>query len=129
MSETAEGGAHRAPEFDEGQVPVGESFVPVALNPGLLGVPFVPDPTVWDGHNPGVTHFKNHFAYEHLPRELQPLSIEFARLAQALVGHLESGPELATALRKLWEAKNSAVLQRVLDKAAEAKLAAASPEV
>lgn len=117
MSET-EHGAHAAPEDTE-----------TPVNVGLLGVPFEPDPTVWDGHNPGVLHFKRHFAFAHLSPELAPVSIEFARLAETLARYLESGPELSSALRHLWEAKNSAVLQLVIDRAAEAALAAASPEV
>jgi hypothetical protein len=60
--------------------------------------------------HPGVMHMGPHFAFGHLPENLQEVSKRFTRLAQYLVDTQEDGPELVEALRKLWESKNSAVL-------------------
>lgn len=119
-------GAHRAPEEAEPSLHTPDQLarMDVAAIAAALA-----QSTAWDGHNPGVTHFKRAFAFAHLPPELQEVSAEFAVLADYLVRTLESGPELAVALRKLWESKNSAVLQRVYDRAAEAALAAVQSEV
>lgn len=57
-----------------------------------------------------IQHMGRHFAYGHLPEELQGVSMRFAQLAQFLVDSCLYGPELTESLRKLWEAKNSAVL-------------------
>ena len=58
----------------------------------------------------GTKHFGPHFAFGHLPMHLQEVSRGFAKLAQSLVDNLMDGPELTTALRHLWDSKNSAVL-------------------
>jgi hypothetical protein len=62
------------------------------------------------GRHPSVQHFKHHFDFDHLSPGLQPVSRPFHELAQRLVDALPDDPELTVALRKLWEAKNSAVL-------------------
>ncbi len=60
--------------------------------------------------HPGIRHLSKHFAYGHLPPHLQKISMRFAGLAQYLVDTLPDGPELTESLRKVWEAKNCAVL-------------------
>lgn len=67
--------------------------------------------------HPGTTHLLSLFAYEHLPPSLQIVSKPFHDLAYQMVGSmgLEDGPELSVALRKLVEAKDCAVRQRVID--------------
>jgi hypothetical protein len=49
------------------------------------------------------------FAYEHLPDRLQAVSKPFGDLARSMVDTLPSNPERSAALRKLLEAKDSAV--------------------
>lgn len=49
------------------------------------------------------------FAYEHLPPNLQQVSMPFWALAMTIVEHLPSNPERTVALRKLLEAKDCAV--------------------
>lgn len=49
------------------------------------------------------------FQYEHLPVKLQLVSKPFGDLAEFLVRAVPPGPETATALRKLLEAKDAAV--------------------
>lgn len=49
------------------------------------------------------------FAYDHLPPHLQEHSKPFCILAQHLIDTLPRNPERTTALRKLLEAKDSAV--------------------
>lgn len=67
---------------------------------------------VWEGRHPGVTHFKEMFAYDHLASgRLKEVSKRCADLAEAMVGDLPDGPELTAGLRSLWEAKNSFVVQ------------------
>lgn len=61
--------------------------------------------------HPSTKHMALHFRYSHLPPMLQDVSRQFAELGQYLVDHLKDGPELTVALRHLWDAKNSAVLQ------------------
>lgn len=53
------------------------------------------------------------FAYEHLPEHLQTVSKPFGDLAAQLVGMLPRNPERTVALRKLLEAKDSAVRARL----------------
>lgn len=74
--------------------------------------------SAWDGHHPSVTHFRELFAYDHLPPYLQGVSRPFAELAEKMVGGLHSGPELSAGLRKLVEAKDCLVRQAVKDQAA-----------
>ena len=61
--------------------------------------------------HPATEQKLNHFAYGHLPPNLQQVSAPFHDLAHKLVHELElAGPELTIALSKLWEAKNNAVM-------------------
>lgn len=63
-----------------------------------------------EGRHPSIQHFKHHFDYGHLLPRLKDTSRPFKALAQDLIDSLPDDPELTIALRKLWEAKNSAVL-------------------
>lgn len=65
--------------------------------------------------HPGVRHFGPLFAYGHLPPHLAEMSARFATLAAGMIDACLDGPELATALRKLVEAKDCAVRQIVID--------------
>jgi hypothetical protein len=60
--------------------------------------------------HPSVIGLGKYFAYGHLPEDLQDVSYQFAFLAQTMVDLLMDSPELSETLRKLWEAKNQAVL-------------------
>jgi hypothetical protein len=53
------------------------------------------------------------FSYDHLPELLQEVSKPFAELAHQLIEILPRNPERTTALRKLLEAKDSAVRARL----------------
>ena len=53
------------------------------------------------------------FAYNHLPAYLQQVSEPFAALARVVDGGLPDNPEKTTCLRKLLEAKDSAVRARL----------------
>lgn len=63
-----------------------------------------------ENRHPGTRHMSKLFAYAHLPPHLQDISIQFAMTAQFMVDHTQDGPELTETLRKLWEAKNCAVI-------------------
>lgn len=67
------------------------------------------------GRHPGTQHFAALFAYEHLPVDLQQVSRVVHDLAVQMIETLNDGPELTTGLRKLREAKDCFVTQRVLD--------------
>jgi hypothetical protein len=60
--------------------------------------------------HPAIRHMAKHFRYSHLPEPLRVVSLQFASLAQYLVDTQDDTPELTEALRKIWEAKNCAVL-------------------
>ena len=49
------------------------------------------------------------FKFDHLPEKLQTVSRPFCELAEQLAKELPPNPETTTALRKLLEAKDSAV--------------------
>lgn len=49
------------------------------------------------------------FKYEHLPHELQAVSMPFFAMAHVLAAKLPRNPERTVALRKLLEAKDCAV--------------------
>lgn len=53
------------------------------------------------------------FSYEHLPPEYQMASKPFGLLAEFIVANLPQNPERTVALRKLLEAKDSAVRSMV----------------
>lgn len=56
-----------------------------------------------------------YFQFAHLPPHLAATSAPFAELAARLVTELKVGPERTVALRKLLEAKDCAVRQRLDD--------------
>lgn len=58
--------------------------------------------------HPSSAAILRHFAFQHLPAELQAISEPFHALAHDLAGKL-SGPELTAGLRKLLEAKDCMV--------------------
>lgn len=62
------------------------------------------------GRHTSVHGLRHHFDHEHLAPHLAAVSAPFHVLAQHLLDVLPDDPELTEALRKLWEAKNSAVL-------------------
>lgn len=67
------------------------------------------------GRHPGTVHFAALFAYDHLPAHLQTVSKPCHDLAVRMIQTLNDGPELSTGLRKLREAKDCFVSQRVID--------------
>lgn len=80
----------------------------------MLPDPEVPEP--WSFRHPSVRHFGLLFAHAHLPSDLSDISARFERLALELLDVCHDGPELKTALRRLLEAKDCAVRQRVIDR-------------
>jgi hypothetical protein len=58
------------------------------------------------GRHPGTTAVAKHFTYQHLPPDLQTVSIACHNLAAAMIDQLPDGPELTAGLRKLLEAKD-----------------------
>jgi len=57
------------------------------------------------------------FEYNHLPHELQVVSMYFHTLAYNLVGNIPRNPERTVALRKLLEAKDCAVRAQIYKEA------------
>jgi hypothetical protein len=55
------------------------------------------------------------FEHEHLPEPLRAISREFEVLAQGMCEDLQPGPERTVMLRKLLEAKDAAVRQKIED--------------
>jgi hypothetical protein len=49
------------------------------------------------------------FEWDHVPDDLKQICESFSRLADIVVQDIEPGPERTVALRKLLEAKDSAV--------------------
>lgn len=58
---------------------------------------------------------QRHFAFSHLPPHLKQVSEPFAQLADDMCSRLKPGPERTVMLRKLLEAKDCAVRQRIDD--------------
>lgn len=56
-----------------------------------------------------------YFTYEHLPEPLLSLSYRFYQMAEHLAEELPDGSEKTVALRKLLEAKDSAVRSLAVD--------------
>lgn len=56
-----------------------------------------------------------YFTYQHLPPHLASLSKRFYEMARYLAETLPEGPEQTVALRKLLEAKDSAVRSAAVD--------------
>lgn len=54
------------------------------------------------------------FEYEHLPQNLQVVSIKFYELAMSVCALVAPGPERTVALRKLLESKDAAVRATVV---------------
>jgi len=69
-------------------------------------------PTPLQRH-PATMQVLRHFAYSHLPVDLQAVSFECCELAYRMVDKLPDGPELTTGLRKLLEAKDCFVRARL----------------
>lgn len=67
------------------------------------------------GRHYSTRHFGLIFDFQHLPEHLQAISKPFHDLAVAIIGALKDGPELTACLRKLREAKDCAVTQRIID--------------
>jgi hypothetical protein len=61
------------------------------------------------GRHPAVQHFAHHFDHDHLPPHLAAVSAPFHEMAQHVIDQLPDNPELSSALRSLWDAKNSTV--------------------
>lgn len=61
------------------------------------------------GTTNALEHIMQFFAYDHLPKHLQEVSIPFANLAGYIVNHVPRNPERTVALRKLLESKDAAV--------------------
>lgn len=58
------------------------------------------------GRHPSTNQIAEHFAYDHLPEDLQAISKPCHDLAEQMIGALRDGPELSAGLRKLLEAKD-----------------------
>ncbi len=70
----------------------------------------------WAGRHPSVRHFGRVFTPNpKLQTTAAHLARVFEKLALDLIETCNDGPELSTALRKLREAKDCAVLQSVFD--------------
>lgn len=65
--------------------------------------------------HPSTEHLLSLFEFEHLPLHLQEISKPLHDLAHSMADMLGEGPELSVGLRRLWDAKNSLVMQRVID--------------
>lgn len=61
------------------------------------------------GYHPAVAHLLKFFAYEHLPSNLQEVSMPFSTLAHIVANELPDNAEKTVALRKLLESKDCAV--------------------
>lgn len=61
------------------------------------------------GRHPSTVSIMKHFAWAHLPEDLQNVSKEFATLAVRMLSIIPDGPELTAGLRKLLEAKDCMV--------------------
>lgn len=72
-------------------------------------------PDLTDRH-PGTVHFVKLFEVGHLPEPMRTTSLHCGHLAAAMMRELGDGPELTAGLRKLREAKDCFVTQRVIDR-------------
>lgn len=73
-------------------------------------------PSIWAERHPSTQHFEGMFRYAHLGHgALRDLSSAFRDMAEIMLDSCQDGPELTTALRHLWDSKNNAVMQLVLD--------------
>ena len=70
---------------------------------------------MFEDRHPSTQHFVTLFGYEQLPPHLREISKECHALFVKMVEMLGDGAELSTGLRKLREAKDCFVTQRVID--------------
>lgn len=70
---------------------------------------------VVQGRHPSTQHFAALFGYRHLPLPLQHVSKVFHDAAVLMIQMCGDGPELSAGLRKLLEAKDCGIRQRVID--------------
>lgn len=75
-------------------------------------------PDLTDRHSSTV-HFVKLFEVGHLPEPMRTISLYCGHLAAAMMHELGDGPELTAGLRKLREAKDCFVTQRVIDRDAK----------
>jgi hypothetical protein len=68
-----------------------------------------------------VEHIAQFFKYDHLPPELQEVSKPFCELALYIIEKFPRNPERTVTLRKLLEAKDSAVRAWLAIEADEAR--------
>ena len=71
----------------------------------------MPEPQVWNDKELALRWFE----YQHLPPEMQVVSEQVYRLAEAMYEHLGAGPEKSAGMRKLLEAKDCFVRQARTD--------------
>lgn len=64
----------------------------------------------FEGRHASVARLRRLFEFDHLPEHLAAVSSTFALAALRLLDQCPDSPELTEALRKLWEAKNLAVV-------------------
>lgn len=70
------------------------------------------DSNWWPERHEATQHFEPMFQFDHLsPGPHRDISEKCADFAWDMVRSLPDGPELTVGLRKLWEAKNSFVIQ------------------
>ncbi len=61
------------------------------------------------GRHPSTVSIMRHFAWAHLPEDLQKVSKQFGTLAVQMLSILPDSPELVAGLRKLIESKDCMV--------------------
>lgn len=70
----------------------------------------------WQHRHLSVRHFERLLKPNpNLPEHLWSIAKDFEDLALKLLDRLGDGPELSATLRLLWEAKNCAIMQVVID--------------
>lgn len=67
------------------------------------------------GRHPGTQQAQHWFVFEHLSPELQVVARPCHDLAVRMIQTLNDGPELVAGLRKLREAKDCFVTQKIID--------------
>ena len=70
---------------------------------------------MFEDRHPATQHFIPLFDYEHLPNHLQEVSKHCNELFNMMLCLLHDGQELSAGLRKLVEAKDCFVRQRLID--------------
>lgn len=65
--------------------------------------------------HPATQHLLDQFSDDHLPPPLREITSPIKILVTTMAAQLHEGPELSTGLRKLLEAKDCLVRQRVID--------------